>query len=279
MKNILTLTDFSTVAENAVESAFIFANKYGCHLTIFHNSQKGELAKYHMNTAGLTNLNSIENTDNINLAPINKWKYWAQKHQVNSTIVIGSGKIKDNVEQITKNQKIDLVIMGSTGAGGKDEYIWGSNTEKVIDEIDCPVLVIKRPMSDYRIDNIVFASSFDTNEQEVFQYALNLLSPPKDCVIHLLSIDTLSYFTQPTVVMKEAMKNYETLAKPYKAISHFYKDYSIDSGIRHFLEEVQPDILIMSNKNTNPLKKFIKGSNTTRAVNHADFPVLTIDYK
>ena len=275
MKHILTLTDFSSIAENAVASAFVFASKYNCALTIYHNSNEGSYSTYHLSSNAKMNYTTVDKKDK---APITKWKEKARKLDIEAKFIIGNGELRKNVEHLIIDRKIDLVIMGSTGAGGKDEYIWGSNTEEIINEIDCPVLVIKKPMTDYRIDNIVFASSFDLKEREVFQYALDLLTPPQDCIIHLLSIDTLSFFTQPTAIMKEAMKNYESIAKPYKAVSHFYKDYSIDSGIRHFLEEIKPDLLIMSNKHSNPIKKFIKGSNTIRAVNHADFPVLTIDY-
>jgi len=277
MKNILTLTDFSQVAESAVESAFVFADQYNADLSIYHNGKKGTLTEYDLNKDSIISIES--NLTNAKDSALDRWRYLSDKYKVNVSIIIGNGDIYDNVATVINNKEIDLVIMGSTGAGGKEEYIWGSTTEKVIQEIDCPVLVIKRPMSDYRIDNIVFASSFDTSEREVLQYALDLLSPPQDARIHLLSIDTLSYFTQPTVIMKQAMKEFENICKPYHTESHFYKDYSVDAGIRHFLEEIKPDVLIMSNKNSNPIKRFIKGSNTIRAVNHADFPVLTVDYK
>lgn len=169
--------------------------------------------------------------------------------------------------------------MGSSVAGGKKEYVWGSNTEKIVKHVDIPVMVIKKPIKKYTLNNIVFASSFDTNERDILKYALNLLQPPKDAVIHLLSVDTSSFFTQPMGLMKTAMKEIETLVEPYNTKSHFYVDYSIEAGIRHFLEEVQPDILIMSNKNEKPIKRFLSGNNTIRAINHSDFPVLSIDYR
>ncbi len=276
MKNILTLTDYSTIAENAVEASFVFSKNYNTQLYIYHNTNDGEVTEYNLTNSIPLSVNSLEDKSE---APITNWKSLADKHKVDATLLQGTGDLLKNVAAIIVKYNIDLVIMGSTGAGGKQEYIWGTNTEKVINEIDCPVLVVKRPMNDYRIDEIVFASSFDSNERESFKMAMNLLAPPKDATIHLLSVDTLSYFTQPTIVIKQAMKKFESLAAPYKVKSHFYKDYSIDAGIRHFLEDIKPDLLIMSNRNTNPIKKFIKGSNTIRAVHHADFPVLTIDYK
>lgn len=276
MKNILALTDYSTVAENAIEAAFVFSKNYGSNLFIYHNTVDKEFTEYNLSQLRPIKITSPHNS---NQEIVSRWRDLGSTNKKDGSLILGSGDIMKNINAIIEKHDIDIIIMGSTGAGGKEEYIWGSNTEKVILEVDCPVLVIKSPMKDYRIDNIVFASSFDQNEREAFQYGLNLLSPPKDDIIHLLSIDTLSYFTQPTIVMKQAMKEFEKLATPYKVQSHFYKDYSIDSGIRHFLQETKPDVLIMSNKNTNLLKRFFQGSNTTRAVNHVEFPVLTINYK
>jgi nucleotide-binding universal stress UspA family protein len=211
--------------------------------------------------------------------PIRKWKELAKKHNVVARYLTGSADFIKKIFHITGLLDIDIIVMGSSGAGGKKGFSWGSNTEKVVKHVDIPVLVIKKPMKEYRIDNIVFASSFDSHEKAVLKYALDLLSPPHDAVIHLLSIDTSSFFTQPMALMQTAMKEFESIAAPFNVKSHFYNDYSIEAGIRHFLEEVQPDLLIMSNKNEKPIKRFLSGNHTIRAINYLEFPVLSIDYR
>jgi len=277
MKHILTLTDFSPIAESAVEAAFVFASQHKADLTIYHNSEDGDLVMYELVGDPEIEHFTIKNT--ISSPPITKWKQLAKKHNVVARYLTGSADFIKKIFNITEILEIDLIVMGSTGAGGKKELVWGSNTEKVVKHVDIPVLVIKSPMTEYRISNIVFASSFDNNEKEILTYALNLLQPPKDATIHLLSIDTSSFFTQPMALMKAAMKEFEGLVSPYKVKSHFYSDYSVEAGIRHFMEEVQPDLLIMSNKNEKPVKRFLTGSNTLRAINQSDFPVLSIDYR
>lgn len=277
MKHILTLTDFSDIAENAVEAAFVFAKQYGADLTIYHNSVDGDLIMYEL--MGEPEIEHFTINESVRTAPISRWKALAKKHDVVARYVTGSADFIKKIFDITAILEIDLIIMGSSGAGGRREIIWGSNTEKVVKHVDIPVLVIKKPIDRFKVDNIVFASSFDTNEREVLKYALDLIKPPADATVHLLSIDTSSFFTQPMALMKSAMKEFETIAAPYKAKSHFYKDYSVEAGIRHFMEEVQPDLLIMSNRNEKPVKRFLQGSNTIKAINHSDFPVLSIDYR
>jgi len=277
MKHILTLTDFSMVAETAVEAAFVLASKHGSDLTIYHNSEDGDLIMYEL--VGDPEIEHFTLRNSISSPPITKWKELAKKHNIVARYLTGSADFIKKIFNITEILEIDLIVMGSTGASGKKEYVWGSNTEKVVKHVDIPVMVIKKPLKDYRFDNIVFASSFDSNEKEVLKYALNLLRPPKDATVHLLSIDTSSFFTQPIGLVKGALKEFESIVAPLSVKSHFYPDYSVEAGIRHFMEEIQPDLLIMNNKNEKPVKRFLSGSNTIRVINHLDFPVLSIDYR
>ena len=277
MKQILTLTDFSAIAEGAVEAAFIYAKQFGAELTIYHNSVDGDLIMFEL--IGDPEIEHFTLNNQIKTAPIDKWKQLARKHNVTARYLTGSADFIKKIFDITAILEIDLIVMGSAGAGGRKEIIWGSNTEKVVKHVDIPVLVIKKPIKKYRLDNIVFASAFDTSDREVLTYALKLLKPPSSATIHLLSIDTSSFFTQPMALMKTAMKEFESLVEPYNVKSHFYKDYSIDAGIRHFMEDQNADLLIMSNRNEKPIKRLLSGNSTIKAINHSEFPVLSIDFR
>lgn len=50
--------------------------------------------------------------------------------------------LTDAINQVIVSEDIDLIIMGSNGATGIKEIIFGSNTLKVIRNVDCPILVI-----------------------------------------------------------------------------------------------------------------------------------------
>lgn len=272
MRHILTLTDYSNYAENAVESAFIYAKKYGADLTIYHNLCEEEIISFSINQSELLNLKSPH-------IPADNWISHAKHYGVETTILFGQKPFVNSIASIIEENQIDLVIMGSNGTSNAEEMVWGSNTEKVINQIDIPVLVIKDKIKDYRIDNIVFASDFKEKDKDILKYALDFIQPSSDAVIHLLHVDTADLFSLPTVIMNGFIKEFKKELLPYKVETHNYPDYSVEAGIRHFIEEVKPDMLIMNNKHYNPLLRFIKGSNTLKAVNNSAFPVLTIDYK
>jgi len=272
MKRILSLTDFSELAETGVVTAFELAKEA---VIIYHKLEKDALMSLSLEQSQrLDFLNTPSQADCFE-----RWKVLAKEKATKAQAIFSADDLLSKVGEIVEQLDIDLIVMGSTGAGGKEAYIWGSNTERVVQSVHCPVLVVKGPMQDFRLDSIVFASSFDQQEKDVLEYALKLIQPEADAMIHLLSIDTSSYFAQTTQVMQAAMKDFVEVAKPWATKRHFYKDASIDSGIRNFMEEVKPDLLIMSNKFNKPLKYAFTGNQAIRMVNHSDFPVLTIDYK
>lgn len=276
MKKILTLTDFSPIADTAVESAFQYAQLYNAELHIYHDLTKYELINIKIGQEPKMSFITEKGIDVCE--KIEFWNEWSERLEVDTNLIISSDSFFTKTQELVESLTPDLIIMGSNGASGKKEYIWGSNTQKVVQSIDCPVLVIKDAIDDFELDNFIFASSFDEEEQESFKYFINLIEPKENAHIHLVFIDTLGYFNQPSAAIYESMQKFKELAQEHKTSLHFYKDYSVDAGLRHIMEDIKPDMLVMTNKFGNPIKRFFNGSDVNRMINHSDYPVLIVDY-
>jgi nucleotide-binding universal stress UspA family protein len=205
------------------------------------------------------------------------WRKLSAMHNVEAKYIIGGGMIQDAVNDIIQRYDVDIIIMGSHGRGQKNET-WGSTTIQIVKQVDLPTLVIKQPLSDVKFDHIVYASTFNVEDRKDFTHFLQLIQPTEDTQIHLLSIDTSNYFSQPTIVMKEAMKDFIDLAYPHQCEAHFYPDYSVDAGIRHFIEEQNPDLLVMSNKHDKPIRHALRGNHTIKSIKDYAIPILSIDF-
>ncbi|MDV7393955.1 universal stress protein, partial [Arthrospira platensis SPKY1] len=130
-----------------------------------------------------------------------------------------SGRLADAIARYTAEHQIDLIVMGSHGASGKSEYFIGSNTQKVVREVHCPVLVVKSPLEILDFDKVVFASSFHEDEQEAFLRFKALVKPfvPE---IHLVEVHTNSLLDPPYVLSKEAMDGFKRLCAPFRCHTH-----------------------------------------------------------
>lgn len=276
MTNILVLTDFSEVANFGISTAVQLALTNEAKIHILHNMENDEFIEINL---GKENYYRIGNVSDQQLDMIlNEWNQIAEEKKLSFYYRATGSDLIENIKKFIIQQDIDLVIMGATGKGKKWQQEWGSTTEKVIKNINIPVLIVKEHDDEFILKTIVFASSFDAIEKETFRKFLQLIPLEKDATIHLLTINTESYFTQPSLLAKEAMNDYKEIARPIHTKTHFYRDYNINSGIRHFNDQIKPDLVVMSNKIKKPIKHILVGNEAVKLANRSTFPVLIMDY-
>lgn len=264
---ILIPTDFSAVATYAVKAGLDLAKVFK--------------AKVHLlNCLDLPE--GYDDTDEFEQQMYNSKVLLEDLKNQHPTVTIethGSGKrFFDTIENFVGENKVDLVVMGSHGASGKNEFFIGSNTQKVVRLVHCPVLVVKEPLDSVHFKKVVFASGFEEEDKTVFLKMKDFFSvfKPK---IYFVMIHTGSIFDPPVVVSREAMEDFQVLASPLESELHFYKDFSVESGIRHFSEEIGADLIVVSNHIRHPLKRLFVGSNVEALVNHAEIPVMSFDFE
>ncbi len=276
MNNILVLTDFSEVSNYGFSTAIYFAVNTQTKIHILHNMETNEFIEINL---GKENNYKIGNICDHQLDLIlNEWNRIADEQKISFYYRATGGKLIENIKNIIQQYNIDLIIMGATGKGKKWQNEWGSTTEKVIKNLNIPVLIVKDYDDKFQLKTIVFASSFDAREKETFRKFLQLMPIEKEATIHLLTINTESYFTQPSLLAKEAMNDYKEIARPIHTKTHFFRDYNINSGIRHFNEKIKPDLVVMSNKVKKPIKHILVGNEAVKLANRSTFPVLIMDY-
>jgi nucleotide-binding universal stress UspA family protein len=58
-----------------------------------------------------------------------------------SKVIIGEPA--DEIIKYANNEKIDLIIMGTTGLGGVKKFVFGSVARNVSEKAPCPVMLIR----------------------------------------------------------------------------------------------------------------------------------------
>lgn len=275
MNSILVPTDFSEFARYAYDAAIQFAERFGARIHLLH------VLDLPVNWSALSDVQKAEFP--IVLARIREaeklllaWKEDAGDSEVETHYT--GGKLKEAVRDFVGGRGVDLVIMGSHGMSGKNEYFIGSNTQKVIRTIHRPVLVVKEPIRHINFKEVVFASSFNENERKPF-LAFKAFVKHFIPTIHLVYVDTASLFDPPYIVNKEAMDDFKALSKPFDAKVHIFKDLTVERGIRNMAQKIGASLIGISNHHRHPVKRMLVGSNVEALVNHAYLPVLSIDYE
>jgi nucleotide-binding universal stress UspA family protein len=182
--------------------------------------------------------------------------------------------VHENVNKLAIKNEIDLMVMGSHGASGIKEIIFGSNAQKILRRSECPVLTVKQRPDSLDFKNIVFASNFNPEVEGAF-FSIQRFAEIFDAKIHLLRICTVGEF-ETTKVCHEKMHHLakETGLKDYTV--NVYNNHTLESGVREFTEMIGADLVAIATHGRDGLFHILMGSRAEELVNHERIPVLSM---
>ena len=176
MKNILLPTDFSGNSKNAIQYALKFFEGENCTFHIL-NSQKptGYITADVLYGAPGTSI--YEGILNDNKKALENMVQFCESNseEENFTFIpkLDFDNIADAINQAVALNNIELIVMGSNGATGAAEVLFGSNTLKVIRNVDCPVLIVPE---DYTFENIEAVLLSLNYQNEVSKESVSLIT-------------------------------------------------------------------------------------------------------
>ncbi len=273
VKHIVIPTDFSDIANYAIDAGFKMSRFHRAKTTLLHVSDRLP--------AGFSDKTTIaQDHKDIYGEITSRIKALAAEHDAGNNhvgMLVKGGKFIHSLKDAVSEAGGDLIVMGSHGSSGINELLIGSNTQRVIRTLKTCALVVKNPIADVDFRNIVFSSSFKEEEQPAFNRFMKMFEE-SDGVIHLLSINTLGYQSLSAAMARANM--YEFI-KPYphhRFELHIYPQQWIEPGIRAFATKIDADLVAIVNTNPSPLRRIFAGSTVESLINHSDLPILSISF-
>lgn len=277
MKKILVPTDFSDQAKNALLVANQIAHKSGCEIILMTvidppksyspadksgDSIEQKYVQYLKENAEGRMLNLVSEIEFAN---------------TNTSTRVEIGNIYKSINNLVIKEHIDLVVMGTQGTSGLDEILIGSNTEKIVRTSVCPVLTVRAAPKNFEGNNIVFASNLKL-EQLASIAKLQAFQKIFNAHIHLLYVLTPSSFVTTREI--NALKNeFVESAGLENYTFHIYSEANEESGILHFAEDTDADMIAVATHQRTGWQHFFSGSIAENIVNHSKKPVLAFNMK
>jgi nucleotide-binding universal stress UspA family protein len=281
MINILIPYDFSKMATHALDFVIKLSSQYSkLHLTLIH------VVEYPLNTSvgtlggGLDLLSDYQNQvyfrdlveqKKLDLERI-KDKLSSSSYSMDTRIAVGV--IFREISQVIEELKPDLLVMGSSGTSGWEEFWIGSTTEKIVRTATCPVLTIKGETDPLTLKKIVFASNF--NEMDVGVAArIKTMQLLFDSEFYFVSVTTLGDFK----TSREANALLEKFIAKFKfenIQTQIYNSISEESGILEFADDIGADLIAMTTHGRTGILHLLTGSIAEDVVNHSKRPVWTV---
>jgi len=171
-------------------------------------------------------------------------------------------------------ENTDLIVMGSHGLSGYNNFFIGSNTEKIVRRANAPVLTIKDEIEDFTIKKMVFASNFLDESYQAFE-KIKYFADLYNAHIDLLKVITPKNF-ESTPVSQKLIKNFVKKFNLKNYAANIYNAHDIEKGIIDFSDVQEADLIAIETHGRTGFAHLINGSLAEDLVKHETKPVLSI---
>jgi nucleotide-binding universal stress UspA family protein len=250
MTRILLPTDFSKNSLTAIRYALNLYKDIKCTFYLLNSYMPPVYhTEYLMGSPAQIGLgdivqeNSMNNLDNLKKKLEKDFENPLHTFITHSALNVLSSEVTRTVEA----EDIDIVIMGTQGATGAKEILFGTNTVHVIKNSKCPVLVIPSGFEYEAPEQILFPNDF---EVELNKSSLSQLL--KIVNTHVSQVNVMHVYTGDDlnpVQLKHKEKLEKVLSK--NALFHEVSSNEIIAAINTFQVKQKINLLVMvQNKHT-----------------------------
>lgn len=275
MKQVIVPTDFSENANNAMEYALALAQACHAKVTIL-NTYTPAVTHFEMVSPLIADeIETAKKTAQNKLAAIGQ-VIDSQYPEVKYTTQFTTGGLVSTLEELAKQGKADLIVVGTQGATGLDKVLFGSNAAKIIERVPCAVMAIPKDCPFKAPQRIAYATDFNTTELLKIDQLITV-ARAFDAEIAMVHITT----EEEALVSEEMLKRYfaQKIARltHYENITYHLKyEENIQRGLASFLQQTNTDLIALLTHERSLFEKFYNPSLAKFMAYHTDIPLLAI---
>jgi nucleotide-binding universal stress UspA family protein len=274
MKTLLIPTDFSSGAQTAIDYAIRLAKDLEAQLVLFH--------AFHFVPPHATSVPEnyiIESFESIRKESAIKLKRMIKKinidhPELSCSYVVKHGALLDTILDYQNENPIDLIIMGTKGAGAIESFFLGSNAAALIEESAISVLAIPKDALYHGVQNIVYAKDFRTSDIDNLNMITSLFGKlkPEINIVHVseedVNIDKIIYDWFKRLILQNVSYS--------KIKFHTIESENVKAGLTSFVKGQNADLLVMATQKRNFLEKIFNRSLTKQMAYQIPFPLLAM---
>lgn len=275
LRKILVPVDFSETGMLALEHASFMARLAKADLLLLHVLP---VTEYHFEIP--EPVMRIENHDEVNRVVEQKLSELVENVRVNYGCVAKSisarGKVAHEIMELAKEEKVDLIVMGTHGASGFEEFFVGSNAHKVVTVSPCPVITVQTHAKKLGFSNIILPIDRTVHSREKVEIATNVASlfAAKIHIVGLLESDEDHGNEKLQIVLDQVQHAIEKTGLPFSRT--VVKGHNLAIEALKYGTQVNADLVIIMTEQESELNGIFMGARAKQIVNHSKIPVLSI---
>ena len=279
MKKILLPTDFSDNSWNAIKYALQLFKKQECkfyilntYIPIIYNME------YMMSGSNIYELDELQKTQSTKELENIKVKITEEFNNSSHSIetISSFNNLIPEISEVIDREEIDFVVMGTKGATGATELLFGSNTVHVLKNVKCPLLAIPENYEFSPLKEILFPTDYKIN------YKSDQIKPITSIVNIFkskLNVLNVSYGYELTESQEKNKSKLQSYIEKIAYIFHSVPDKDLQEAIDDFQRENEIDMLMMINNKHSFFENIFFKSVVKQLGFHLNIPFLVIPTK
>lgn len=215
-------------------------------------------------------------------------------------MIQGRKMISDKIEELNLNQELNvstlvkvgkpykkvieaaleidplMIVMGTHGASGFEEFFIGSNASRTIRAASCPVVTVRNP-HDGDFKEILLPLDMTKDTKEKVAKSLEL-AQHFNARLHLVAVLTSDIKDQADY-LRAQLEGVENYIKSHhiECDSNFIETSDdIGTAVLKYSQDCDADFICIMTQQEKSLKEYFVGSVAEHIVNHSEIPVLSI---
>lgn len=278
MKKLLIPVDFSETSDAAVHFGLQLAEKCGYQVMLHHSVdlvhtyENMYLDVPHVQTFAQRVIDEME-------VKLKNLLWQSKRDGLHVSKLLTTGTLIQDLKTIVEEQGVDLIVMGTKGASGLQEFFVGSNTEKVVRLVNCPVISVPCQTNMRAIRKVLVPIDL-TEIRPSFLSEIGHLQWLFAAAVEFVWVKTPHDMENVDLVTEEVnnlLSDYEVASSSFSVI----KDVFAQDGILKYAELIEADMIAMATHARRGFAHWFAGSLTEDVVNHSRIPLwsLKIDEK
>ncbi len=282
MKKILFPTDFSDTANNAFLYILHLAKLYNAEVFVTHIYDKKVISTLY---GGQPELVATIYVD----VELDEFEYFKEESKklrmiaeennlsdVKLNFIFKSGSLVSTLGEIIEKEKINLVVMGTSGATNFEKKLWGSNTMNALRSLDIPILSIPKKAIFKGVKNIGFASALKDSDKPILANLLNFYDD-NNLIIKVLYVIKNDKNTEvEEQLIDKKIASWESEFRNEKLIFIKKISDSVTKGIYQLIFDENIDIVVIAKRDLSFIDSLFTHSLSEDLAKKMDFPLLVV---
>lgn len=187
--------------------------------------------------------------------------------------IVAYGLVTDAIVDTAKSKDVDFIIMRSQGASSLMDRWFGTNTEKVVEAMACPVWVIPKNIALDVPQVIMYAADFEEDEALATKKVLEI-AQPLGASCHVIHIHD-NFESDSGKNIKKQVNDLETTFGSEDVTFKNLNSEGIVESLETYVKTNKPDVLALAVYEKSALSKIFNSSISQYFVEDASLPMLT----